>query len=87
MNKIEISLHHKIDQLLNTMHYQLVKCECSAVNGRKIFRVFIQCESGVTVEDCAKVSRQMSAFLAVEAPTLSHYTLEVSSPGISTTHV
>src|SRR5690606_1269478 len=34
------------------------------------------------VEDCAQLSRQLSAVLDVEDPIASEYTLEVSSPGI-----
>lgn len=36
----------------------------------------------VTIEDCEAVSREVSAQLDVEDPIRSHYTLEVSSPGI-----
>lgn len=37
---------------------------------------------GMTVDDCAAVSRTLSAILDVEDPVPSSYTLEVSSPGI-----
>jgi ribosome maturation factor RimP len=36
----------------------------------------------MTVEDCADISRQISAVLDVEDPISSAYTLEVSSPGL-----
>lgn len=36
----------------------------------------------MTVEDCAKLSRELSAILDVEDPITSRYVLEVSSPGI-----
>lgn len=36
----------------------------------------------MTVEDCAEVSRVLSALLDVEDPIQGPYTLEVSSPGI-----
>jgi ribosome maturation factor RimP len=38
-------------------------------------------ESGIGVDDCARVSREVSALLDVEDPIPSAYTLEVSSPG------
>ena len=51
--------------------------------GRSVtLRVYIDCMSGVTVGDCARVSRQVSAILDVEEPIQGEYTLEVSSPGI-----
>lgn len=39
-------------------------------------------EEGVTVEDCAAVSRDLSAIFDVEDIVPSAYTLEVSSPGL-----
>lgn len=37
---------------------------------------------GVTVDDCSKVSRQISAIMDVEDPISSAYMLEISSPGL-----
>src|SRR5438034_1891983 len=39
-------------------------------------------EDSVSVEDCARVSRDMSAILDVEDIVPTAYTLEVSSPGL-----
>ena len=39
-------------------------------------------EDGVSVEDCAAVSRDLSAMLDVEDVVPTAYTLEVSSPGL-----
>ncbi len=47
-----------------------------------LLRIYIDSEKGITVEDCATVSRQISAVFDVEDPIASAYTLEVSSPGI-----
>ena len=47
-----------------------------------ILRVVIDCDGGVNVEHCAKVSRQLSAMLDVEDLIGAAYTLEVSSPGL-----
>lgn len=38
--------------------------------------------SGMNVDDCAEISRTVSAVLDVEDPIAGEYTLEVSSPGI-----
>ncbi|MEX0619922.1 MAG: ribosome maturation factor RimP [Pseudohongiellaceae bacterium] len=51
--------------------------------GHSLLRVYIEeHEKGVTVEDCEKASRQISALLDVEDPIAGEYTLEVSSPGL-----
>lgn len=47
-----------------------------------MLRVYIDGPNGITVDDCALVSRQVSAILDVEDPIQSEYTLEVSSPGL-----
>ena len=39
-------------------------------------------DDGVTVEECAKVSRDLSAIFDVEDVVPGQYTLEVSSPGL-----
>ena len=39
-------------------------------------------ESGIALNDCEKVSRQVGAVLDVEDPISGDYTLEVSSPGM-----
>ncbi len=45
-------------------------------------RLYIDSEEGVKLEDCEKVSRQVSGVLDVEDPIQGEYVLEVSSPGI-----
>jgi len=47
-----------------------------------LLRVYIDSDEGVTIDDCEKVSRQISAILDVEDPITGEYTLEVSSPGL-----
>ncbi|HEY3699237.1 MAG TPA: ribosome maturation factor RimP [Spongiibacteraceae bacterium] len=47
-----------------------------------VLRVFIDRAEGINVDDCALVSRQISAVLDVEDPIAVEYTLEVSSPGL-----
>jgi len=39
-------------------------------------------EGGIEVDDCARISTELSAVLDVEDPIVDEYTLEVSSPGI-----
>lgn len=45
-------------------------------------RIYIDAANGVSLEDCEKVSRQISAVMDVEDPIDGEYTLEVSSPGL-----
>lgn len=45
-------------------------------------RVYIESENGVSVDNCAAVSHQISGILDVEDPISGEFNLEVSSPGI-----
>jgi len=47
-----------------------------------LLRIYIESDNGITVEDCATVSHQISAVFDVEDPIPSAYTLEISSPGV-----
>jgi ribosome maturation factor RimP len=56
--------------------------------GGAVLRLYIDmpeieaAERNVGIEDCERVSREVSAQLDVEDPITGHYTLEVSSPGL-----
>lgn len=56
--------------------------ECQTQGHRVVLRVFIDKDSGASITDCEKASRQMSAVLDVEDPFAGRFTLEVSTPGI-----
>ena len=72
-----------IGRTVDPMGYELVGVEyLSRGKGGKLLRVYIDQESGITVDDCAAVSRQLSAMLDVENPVAENYELEVSSPGL-----
>lgn len=68
---------------------ELLGAEYLPSPGGAMLRLYIDVPAGegdepraVTIEDCEAVSREVSAQLDVEDPISSHYTLEVSSPGI-----
>ncbi|MDA8239107.1 MAG: ribosome maturation factor RimP [Nitrospiraceae bacterium] len=60
----------------------VVDMEIAGNMRRPTLRIFIEKSGGVTLEDCERVSRAMSAVLDVEDPIKSPYVLEVSSPGL-----
>jgi len=47
-----------------------------------VLSIYIDSEKGITVDDCATVSRQVSGIMDVEDPITGEYNLEVSSPGM-----
>ncbi|HZS45671.1 MAG TPA: ribosome maturation factor RimP [Blastocatellia bacterium] len=61
---------------------EVVHCELLGDRGAALVRVYIDKPEGVTHEDCANVSNEMSVILDVEDLIPNRYTLEVSSPGL-----
>jgi ribosome maturation factor RimP len=54
----------------------------SANPKQSVLRIYIDKPDGVSIDDCERVSRQVSALLDVEDPVSGKYQLEVSSPGL-----
>lgn len=61
---------------------ELVDVAYTSEYGRRVLRIYIDKPGGITVEDCERVSRELSAVLDVEDPIPQSYNLEVSSPGL-----
>ncbi len=71
-----------VEPLLVGMAMELVEIQYRREGYGWVLRFFIDKEGGVTIDDCAKVSREISAYLEVEDLLDHAYTLEVSSPGL-----
>ena len=60
------------------MGYELVDVQAS--NGGRLLRLFVDKPGGITLDDCAALSRHLARVLAVEG--IDYDRLEVSSPGL-----
>jgi len=80
------TLESKLEQMLTApveaLGHSLWGIDYVQAGKHSILRVYIDNENGIFIEDCADVSRQVSAVLDVEDPISTEYTLEVSSPGV-----
>lgn len=72
----------KLERVVEFAGMELVHVEARRESGGMVLRLFIDREGGVTLDDCARVSRQVSAELDADDPLPGRYTLEVSSPGL-----
>ena len=72
------TLAEVLESTVHGMGYELVDTQVS--QRARLVRVFIDKPGGITVDDCAEVSRQLSRVLAVEG--IDYDRLEVSSPGL-----
>jgi len=66
-----------IEPIVADLGCELVDLELSP----GLLRIFVDRADGVRIEDCERVSREVSALLDVEDPIPTAYRLEVSSPG------
>lgn len=77
-DKIEAMIKPSIDAL----GFDLWGLEYLPAGNHSILRIYIDKPEGITVDDCAEASYQISAVLEVEDPISNAYRLEVSSPGL-----
>jgi ribosome maturation factor RimP len=68
----------KLEPVVAGMGYELVDVQMS--NGGRLLRVFIDKDGGISLDDCAALSRQLARVLPVEG--IDYERLEVSSPGL-----
>ena len=67
---------------IKTLGYDIWGIELLGSSLNPTLRIFIDNESGVTVEDCEKVSKHISKVIEADDTYSINSTLEVSSPGI-----
>jgi len=73
-----LRLEEVVAPTVSGMGYELVDVQAS--NSGRLLRLFIDKPGGVTLDDCAVVSNQVTRVLAVEG--IDYERLEVSSPGL-----
>jgi ribosome maturation factor RimP len=84
---MEATLHDRIATIiapsLNAMGYELVQIRLME-GGRRTLQIMAERKDskGMTTDDCADISRTVSALMDVEDPIKDAYVLEISSPGI-----
>ncbi|THB70012.1 MAG: ribosome maturation factor RimP [Gammaproteobacteria bacterium] len=83
MLQIQDQLMAMFEPVVSGLGYELAGLEYRPNPNYGLLRIYIDKEGGITVDDCAIVSRQISGILDVEDPIPGHYNLEVSSLGIN----
>jgi len=82
MRTVDTRLRALVESGVNALGFDLVDVELVGGRSHQTLRIYIDSRGGITVDDCADVSRHVSAILDVEDPLPGSYTLEVSSPGL-----
>ena len=72
-----------VEPVLDEMGFELVDIEYLSEHGRWVLRIYADKEGGITLDDCAFVSRQIGVLIDVKDIIPHEYVLEVSSPGLN----
>src|ERR1700752_3924962 len=76
-------IHAIVERVAASSGLEVVEIELRGGGKSRMLRIFIDKPGGVTHEDCASLSREVSTIFDVEdAMPGGAYTLEVSSPGL-----
>jgi ribosome maturation factor RimP len=75
-------LKEKLLPLIEEENLELVDLEYSPGGPKSLLRIYVDKPAGVTIDDCANLSRKISDFLDMEDLIPYRYNLEVSSPGL-----
>lgn len=78
MSQANEQLRSMLKPLVEVMGYEWVGFEYQA----SVLRIYIDSPEGITLDDCTRVSHQVSGVLDVEDPIAENYRLEISSPGL-----
>ena len=81
MSEIE-HLEASLLPVVNDHGLELVDLEFLTESSGWVLRLFVDRQGGVTVEDCARLSRECAVVLDAEDLIDRSYRLEVSSPGV-----
>jgi len=82
VRQIPAQIQAVISPVVESLDCELVGIEYGRQGNRGLLRVYIDKENGVDVNDCQRVSHQLSGVLDVEDVIQGQYQLEVSSPGL-----
>jgi ribosome maturation factor RimP len=75
------SVNRLVEPVCDAEGLELVHTEYQMEPGGKVLRLYIDKPDGISIDDCAAVSRQVSDLLDVYIDSDHRYRLEVSSPG------
>jgi ribosome maturation factor RimP len=79
---LEARIAHIVEPIASDLGYELVRVKVSGLNGMTVQIMAERPDGTMTVEDCARLSRNVSPAMDVADPINREYSLEVSSPGI-----
>lgn len=71
-----------VTDVLDELGLELIDIHFKGARGNRLLRIFVDTETGVTIDQCKNASRAISEMLDMENLIPDRYRLEVSSPGV-----
>ncbi|WP_241973764.1 ribosome maturation factor RimP [Candidatus Pantoea edessiphila] len=82
MSKLRNNLIKLVSEIIENLGYQFIGIQFIK-NHVSIFRIYIDKENGVNINDCANTSYQISKIIDTKNLISTPYNLEISSPGLN----
>jgi ribosome maturation factor RimP len=82
-NRVIEEVSRLAEPILDEMGFEMVDVEYLSERGRWVLRIYADKEGGLTVDDCARISREIGDLFDVKDIVAHEYVLEVSSPGLN----
>ena len=76
------NLNETIEPLLNSQGIELVELQLKQHKGRWLVRIFVDNDTGISLEDCRRLNFEIGHLMDAENVIPTSYVLEVSSPGL-----
>ncbi len=72
-----------IEPVIQELGFELVDVDFLTDRGRRVLRIYVDTREGITLDECAEVSREVGSLIDLEDLISEQYVLEVSSPGLN----
>jgi len=82
LKDLKAEIEKIVEPLVNREGFDLVELKLSRYKRNFRIQIFVASEGGVTVDDCAHLSRLVGTALDTEDVIETGYILEISSPGL-----
>lgn len=82
MGSLKNRIRSMTEPLISNMGYELVDVEYAKEGKEWFLRFYVDSPSGITLDDCERLSYTLSELLDREDPVPHAYNLQVSSPGL-----
>ena len=79
---IESTIEELVQPIVDARNIEIVDIEYVKEAGQFYLRIYLEKEGGITLDDCAEVSRELNPILDEKDPIKDNYFLEVCSPGL-----